>query len=309
LTCVLNIFIEKDFRMADYQVLTDEQVEQFQSEGYVKIEGCFKKADIQEWLDFAFERLGYDAQDVNTWEEERVHMPHMNQMDVADFSPKAWGAICDLMGGAERIKTPVTWRDGFIVNFKLGDGQPWEPPSPQVKGWHKDGDWFRHFLDSPEQGLLTVILWDDVLPQSGGTFVAADSVGPIARYLVNYTDGLTPKEAVFGTMIEQCENFVEATGKAGDVYLLHPYILHSASRNPSGRARFITNPAVSFEEPMNFNRENPEDYCLVEKAVLRALGVDRLDFKITRERERITPERVARQQKMLEEQKARLGVV
>ena len=96
--------------MADYQVLTDEQVEQFQSEGYVKIEGCFKKADIQEWLDFAFERLGYDAQDVNTWQEERVHMPHMNQMDVADFSPKAWGAICDLMGGAERIKTPVTWR-------------------------------------------------------------------------------------------------------------------------------------------------------------------------------------------------------
>ena len=294
--------------MADYQVLTDEQVEQFLSEGYVKIEGCFEKADVQEWIDFAFERLGYDAQDVNTWAEERVHMPHMNQMDVADFAPKAWGAICDLMGGEERIKTPVTWRDGFIVNFKLGAGQPWEPPSPQVKGWHKDGDWFRHFLDSPEQGLLTVILWDDVLPQSGGTFVATDSVGPIARYLVNYPEGLVPKEAAFGTMIAQCENFVEATGKAGDVYLLHPYILHSASRNPSGRARFITNPAVSFKEPMNFNRENPKDYCLVEQAILRALDVDRLDFQITHERERITPERVARQQKMLEEQKARLGV-
>jgi hypothetical protein len=294
--------------MADYQVLTEVQAEQFMSEGYVKVEGCFKKEEIQEWLDFAFERLAYNPHDSTTWTEERIHMPHMNQMDVATFSPKAWGAICDLMGGASRIKTPVTWRDGFIINFKLGSDEPWEPPSPKVRGWHKDGDWFRHFLDSPEQGLLTVIFWDDVLPQSGGTFVATDSVGPIARYLINYPEGLTPKEAEFGRMIHECETFVEATGQAGDVYLLHPYILHSASKNPSGRARFITNPAVSFEEPMNFNREKEEDYCLVEKAVLRAMGVDRLDFKLTRERERIVPERVARQQKMLEEQIARLGV-
>lgn len=294
--------------MASYQVLTDEQVEQFLTQGFVKIDGCFKKEDVQDWLDFAFERLGYDANDPSTWQEERIHMPSMNQMDVADFAPKAWAAMCDLMGGADRIKTPVTWRDGFIVNFKQGNGEPWEPPSPQVKGWHKDGDWFRHFLDSPEQGLLTLVLWDDVLPQSGGTFVATDSVGPIARYLVNYPEGLTPKEAQFGTLIEECTQFAEATGKAGDVYLLHPYILHASARNPSGRPRFITNPAVSFKEPMNFNRDNPEDYCLVEKAVLRALGVDRLNFQITRERERITPERVARQQKMLEEQKARLGV-
>ncbi|MDA0710400.1 MAG: phytanoyl-CoA dioxygenase family protein [bacterium] len=294
--------------MSEYRVLTEEQVEQFLTEGFVKIEGCFKKEDIQTWLDFAFERLGYDAADASTWAEERIHMPHMNQVDVATFAPRAWGAICDLMGGEDRIKTPVTWRDGFIVNFKLGVGEPWEPPSPRVKGWHKDGDWFRHFLDSPEQGLLTVILWDDVLPQSGGTFVATDSVGPVARYLVDFPEGLTPQEGAFGKLIDQCSHFVEATGKAGDVYLLHPFILHSASRNPSGRARFITNPAVSFEEPMNFNRKDPAAYSLVERAVLRALGVEDLNFQITRERERITPERVARQQRMLEEQKSRLGM-
>jgi ectoine hydroxylase-related dioxygenase (phytanoyl-CoA dioxygenase family) len=232
----------------------------------------------------------------------------MNEVDVADFAPKAWGAICDVMGGEERIKTPIRWRDGFIVNFNVGADEPWEPPSSRVKGWHKDGDWFRHFLDSPEQGLLTIVLWDDVLPQSGGTFIATDSIGPIARYLRNYSEGLTPKEGAFGKLIDQCSHFDEALGKAGDVFLLHPYMLHSASQNPSGRARFITNPAVSFKEPMNFNRENPEDYCLVEKAVLRALEVERLDFQITRERELIIPERVHRQRRMMEEQKARLGI-
>ncbi len=291
-----------------YRVLTEDQAEQFLDYGFVKIEGCFEKASIQDWIDLAFERLAYDLDDPATWEEPRVHLPSMNEVDVADFAPKAWGAICDVMGGEERIKTPIRWRDGFIVNFNVGADEPWEPPSSRVKGWHKDGDWFRHFLDSPEQGLLTIVLWDDVLPQSGGTFIATDSIGPIARYLRNYSEGLTPKEGAFGKLIDQCSHFDEALGKAGDVFLLHPYMLHSASQNPSGRARFITNPAVSFKEPMNFNRENPEDYCLVEKAVLRALEVERLDFQITRERELIIPERVHRQRRMMEEQKARLGI-
>jgi hypothetical protein len=290
------------------RVLTEDQAEQFLDRGYVKIEGCFEKAAIRDWIDLAFERLGYDPDNPATWEEPRVHLPSMNDMDVAIFAPKAWGAICDVMGGEERIKTPVRWRDGFIINFNLGADEPWQPPSPKVKGWHKDGDWFRHFLDSPEQGLLTVVLWDDVLPQSGGTFIATDSIGPIARYLVKYPEGLTPREAQFRKLIDECEHCEEATGKAGDVFLLHPYMLHSASQNPSGRARFITNPAVSFKEPMNFNRENPDDYCLVEQAVLRALDVDRLDFQITRERELITPERVHRQRRMMEEQNARLGI-
>ena len=39
------------------------------------------------------------------------------------------------------------------------------------------------------------------------------------------------------------------------------------------------------------------------------LGLERLDFCITGERERIVPERVRRQQKMLEEQKKRMETV
>jgi hypothetical protein len=291
-----------------YRVLTDAQAEQFIAKGYVKIEACFEKPAIQHWLDLAFKRLGYDPKNPATWVEPRIHMPSMNEVDVDAFSPKAYGAICDLMGGEDRVKTPVRWRDGFIVNFNVGATEPWQPPSPQAKGWHKDGDWFRHFLDSPEQGLLTIILWDDVLPQSGGTFVATDSIAPIARHLLAHPEGLTPQEGKFGQFIDQCTHFIEATGNVGDVFLLHPYILHAASQNPSGRPRFITNPAVSFNDPMNFNRNNPDDYSLVEKAVLHALNADRLDFQITRERERITPERVLRQQKMLEEQKKRLSV-
>ena len=290
----------------NYAVLGEEQVEQFLGQGHVKIDSCFEKGDIPDWIDLAFRRLGYQPDDATTWTETKVHLPSINHIDVADFSPKAWGAICDLMGGVDRIKIPVHWRDGFIMNFNLGADQPWQPPSPKVGGWHKDGDWFRHYLDSPEQGLLTVVLWDDIRPRSGGTFLATDSIAPIARYLAEHPQGLAPAEAQFGKLIDQCQDFLEVTGEAGDVFLLHPYMLHAASQNPSGFVRIITNPAVSFKEPMNFNRSNPDDYCLVERAVLRALSVDQLDFEITQERELITPERVYRQRKMMEEQMARL---
>jgi hypothetical protein len=69
----------------------------------------------------------------------------------------------------------------------------------------------------------------------------------------------------------------------------------------------MTNPPVALKAPMNFNRANPDEFSLVERAVLRGLGVERLDFQPTVPRERIVPERVRRQQQMLEEQKARLG--
>ena len=115
---------------------------------------------------------------------------------------------------------------------------------------------------------------------------------------------LLPTEAGFGELIHQCSDFIELTGRTGDVVLLHPYILHSASNNPSGRPRFITNPNVSLAEPMNFNRDDPADHSLVELAVLRALDVERLDFRPTAPRERVIPEREARQARMLAEEQA-----
>ncbi len=293
-----------------YREITQEQAQQFLERGHIVIRQAFPRELAEEWRAFAFKRLGYDPYDPDTWAEPRVHLTGMNWKRAADIAPRAWNAICDLMGGEERIQNAQNFSlgDGFIINFNIGDGEPWQPPSPNMSGWHKDGDFFRHFLDSPEQGLLTIVIWSDIFPKSGGTFVAADSVQHIARYLAQHPEGLLPSEAGFGKLIRRCSNFAELTGLAGDIVLIHPYVLHSASRNPSGRARFITNPPVALKKPMNFNRKNPDDFSLVEKAVLKGLGVKRLDFKPTRPRERVVPERVARQKKMLKEQKRRLGI-
>lgn len=300
------------------RVLSDADAEQFLTHGYVAVRGCFSRRDADEYTRTMWTRLGYDPQDRSTWAEPSVHMPGHRDIDVASFAPRAWDAICDLVGGPQRIE-PHRWNDGFIVNLGEGADRPWADASAAAPGWHKDGDFFRHFLDSPEQGLLTLVLWSDVRHRGGATFVAADSVAPVARFLAAHPEGVDPPgvppaagSAVaatfdYGALMAGCTEFVEATGEVGDVYLLHPFILHARAQNVLREVRVITNPPVTLAEPMRFDRDDPAEHSLVERAVLRALGTDRLSFTPAGPREALVPPRVLRQREMLAAETARLG--
>ena len=290
-----------------YEFLSDEDVESFLTTGMVCIRNAFTSEQGEQWSRDTFVRLGYDPHDPETWAQTRIHMPSLNHRPVKDFSPRAWGAICELCGGEDRIQQPAQWGDSFIVNLGAPEhAETWQPPTANSPGWHKDGDFFRHFLDSPEQGLLTIILWSDVLPRGGATFVATDSVPVVARFMADKTEGTLPNSFGFKDLIAQCHQFIEATGKTGDVYLMHPYILHASSENALRLPRLITNPPIHLKEPMNFDRPDG-DYSMVERTVLNALGVERFPFTPTVPRERIIPERVRRQQEVIAKEKARLA--
>lgn len=288
-----------------FQYLSPQDHEHFLERGFVLVPQCFSREAAQTLIDKAWVRLGYDSNDSSTWTQKRIHMPSIEGWDVREFAPKAWNVMCELLGGEERIQTPW-WSDAFIANLGIGADEPWQPPSPQTKGWHKDGDFFRHFLDSPEQGLLTIVLWSDIEPRGGGTFLACDSVPVIARFLAQHPEGILPNGFNFSALVKECHDFHEATGKVGDVILIHPYLLHTVSQNHNGKARFITNPPVSLKEPMNFNRSNPSEYSPVEMAVLRGLGVEKLDFAPTASREKVVPERVKKQDAVILQEKERL---
>jgi hypothetical protein len=67
----------------------------------------------------------------------------------------------------------------------------------------------------------------------------------------------------------------EMTGEVGDVYLLHPLMLHSASKNLLRLPRIITNPPVALKEPFKLNRKEGEgEYSLVERKTLMELGME-----------------------------------
>jgi hypothetical protein len=290
-----------------YSGLTDEQAEHFLERGYVRVRGAFDAAGAQRWLDDAWTRFGYDRDDPATWAEKRIHLSSRSHVDARTFAPAAWHAAMELAGGDQRVSLPWLWGDGFIANLGVGDDRQWQPPSAAVGGWHKDGDFFRHFLDSPEQGLLTLVLWTDMLPKGGGTFVAADSVSVVARFLAEHPEGVLPDDFDYAELIGQCRDFVEMTGEAGDVVLLHPYTLHATSQNVLGAGRIITNPPLVLREPMNFNRPDLDGFSLVERAVLRGLGVDRLDFVPAAPRENVVPERVREQRARAAAEDARIA--
>ena len=48
-----------------------------------------------------------------------------------------------------------------------------------------DGDFFVHFLDSREQGLLVIPLFMDIVEHAGGTVICSDAIPAIAKHLVS----------------------------------------------------------------------------------------------------------------------------
>ena len=285
--------------MSTYKTLTETQVQSFLNKGYLVVHDCLDLEVANKWIDEAYQRLGYNKHDPSTWQKDIVWMDHNNQLPIREVAPKAWDTLLDVIGGEDKLKTQVMkiesshfttidsfiWSDAFIVNFHRGADKPWQAPSAKVGGWHKDGSYFKHFLDSREQALLPIVLWSDMLHQGGGTFVAPDSVRLMARYLADRPEGVNPSDFKFQEMISQCNEFEEITGKAGDFIIVHPFMLHASSQNVIGKARFMSNPPVVLKEPLNFNRSNSEEFSLLERATLHYLGLERLDFQPTSERE------------------------
>lgn len=266
-----------------YSGLSAEEVEQFVTRGWVRLDDCFERQVAERWVAEAFARAGIDPAQPSTWPRQLLFLGQQfgikHVYDVARFAPKVWDACCRLLGGAERIDGPWLQNDGFIVNAPDPAGAKASLPDAESNGWHVDGD-FNHFLDSPELGLLTVWLWSDVAADGGATYIAPEALGPIARALLAHPEGLSAKalrlDYRFG---RECRTFVPLCGPIGTVYLMHPLMLHSASGNRSTKLRLIRNGAPSLREPLRFDRSDPAAFSPLERATLHALGVERLDYQ------------------------------
>ena len=308
-----------------YEQLTQDDIDHFMQHGWIKLSDCFTQRQADEIASNVWTRLGMSPTDKSTWHTERTNMPAHHTFEANTFAPKAWAAICDLLGGEERIADfNREWNDGLIVNLGTpqGDGSDIRPQD--LPGWHVDGDFFVHYLDSPEQGLLVIPLFTDIQEGGGGTMICPKAIPVMAKHLYDHPEGVSPRMTPRGdnptfahedTLKHFCDvansmpddAFVEATGKVGDVYLLHPLMLHSASNNKLRQLRIITNPPVSLKEPFVFNRRDASEYSVVEKKTKAALGgIDMSTWKITADRDRIVPERLKKQQRMKEEELRRL---
>ena len=301
---------ELDRTIGQASVLSAADARHFVECGYVVVHNAFSRALAEQVCATAWNELESDY-DVDRNEASSWHrLPGQSRgiggyvrtkgsgltLKLRDVAPRALAAQVDVAGGVDRFQSAdgLAWSDTAIGNLGRSDTRPWASPSQRQAGWHKDGWHFRHFLDSPEQGLLTVPIFSSIAAKGGGTFVAVDSIRPVAELLHDHPEGLHPDGVQGGGylipgLIDECSNFVELTGEPGDLVIVHPFVLHRVSQNSSSRPRFIANVAVVLAEPMNFVRPAGECYSLVELAILNALGVDSLDFVATGRRALLKP--------------------
>ena len=292
--------------------LSPTQARHFVEHGWVVVKGAFSKqiaADIVacSWRELAEQGIMQD--DPQTWKlgpytrtggppnvsimasrgdeaaaaqmleiRTRYGLPPQSPL-LHDVAPRALGAQLDCIGGPNRMEDPERIRmpDSVAGNLHSEDGDLGEAGwrSTRAPGWHKDGWHFRHFLDAPQQRLLLAVFFSDILPNSGGTQICVDSVGVVARLLAQYPEGIHPdtvQSYIKPHMIKECNEFEELTGEAGDLAIMHPYMVHRVAGNPSGRARFAQFPSIKLSRPMQFAREEPSEYSLTELVVLKALG-------------------------------------
>lgn len=266
--------------------LTPDEREHFLEHGYVLLKGAFSRELALNEVREQFKVHGMDADAPETWREPRMSFPPTKNFPLEEFAPRLREVVCDVMG-EDRVLGGHELNNGMAAACFMGEGKPWEAPDENYP-WHKDGQFFRHFLDSPEQAVLSLPLWSDVQEHGGGTYIAPGSHKFVARFLAEHPEGVHPDKFPWKELIRQCPNRIEAVGQAGDVYFMHGYMLHTVSNNPNRKLRCIANTIFALKEPMKFQRADGE-YSLLEGAVLRALGTESFDFQPTRERVR-TPD-------------------
>ena len=115
----------------------------------------------------------------------------------------------------------------WVINFPARGG---------AGAWHVDGSHFAHTLASPEIGLAPMLLFSDVAEGGGGTALAPGSHCAVAALLARATPagvgGPRLSALARAAVGAPPPSVVEASGRAGDVVLAHPLLLHARSANP-----------------------------------------------------------------------------
>lgn len=270
--------------------LSPAQIEQFLVDGFLIVPRAFDPEVARAWREDANRRIreepekwirGYDPNDEarnlrnyspddpSTWTWGRIDLHGPETVVIEEFAPAAWATACDLLGGPDRIKTR-TWTNYLIINLCDEIELGLDTPAPGAPSWHIDDPSPATRLDRITNGLIGIALFDRLLPSSGNTWVAPDSVGLVARDLAAHPEGVDYVVQRGTRITAQCKRFHEFVGEAGDVLLMHPLMMHSASPNRSGRIRWMGNPMIYLHEPLNPFRP-VEELSPVELAIHRAI--------------------------------------
>jgi hypothetical protein len=251
-------------------------IEQFIANGFVVLRDALPAATVAACSDVIWERLrarGVDRDDRSTWQAPVVRFDCPEGGPFVDAGTAAvLHEAYDVLLGPGRWK-PRRGVGGTIAARFPSDGDPGDA------GWHVDGSYdgddgaYWVNVHSKQRGLLALFLFSDVDPADAPTRILVGSHLDVPAVL----QPLAEHGTRFGKVAQLLprstydRDIAHAIGRAGDVYLCHPFLVHAATWPHRGsRARLIAQPGVATHEP--FALAEGAAACPVEAAILRGLA-------------------------------------
>ena len=251
------------------KILSPDQIEQFMEEGYTLLPDAFPRSVAEAVKRAIVAKAGANVDDPATWTKPYIHLQETYTGEPFSLArtQRLSDAVDELMGAGRWTTYPqMGWWPVLFPGFHSG---PWVAPET---GWHIDGSFFHHHLHSREQGLLPIFLFSDIGPGDGGTAIAPGSHKICARLLRDAEPAGLSANDLSKAVAAVPRKPIEVHGQAGDVALLHPFMLHAISKNTGKNIRVICNPFISFNEPMNVTGDSSRPLSVVEESIVRALA-------------------------------------
>jgi hypothetical protein len=246
------------------------EVELFTLRGFVRLREAFPREVAEECRAFLWNEVGLSSEDPAAWTKPviRIRTPEAEPFREAAHTPRLFAAYDQLVGHG-RWKAHHAMGGTTVIRFPV-EGDPGDD------GWHldlsfeRDGKWWIN-ARSEGRALLMLFLFSEVGADDAPTRIRVGSHLDLPAWLAKAGDhgvNVVPAEAV-PNIHERA--LALATGQPGDVYLCHPLLYHAADRNRGRRVRFLAQPGLMFEQPLDL--EAPPDHpSPVERAIRIGLG-------------------------------------
>ncbi|MBE1535263.1 phytanoyl-CoA dioxygenase family protein [Actinomadura algeriensis] len=242
----------------------------FIDDGYIKVAEAFPRELADECREILWRDTGCDPADRATWKRPVIRLGHYAQepFRAAANTPRLHAAFDALAGRGAWL--PQGGLGTFPVRFP-------GPDAPGDDGWHIDASFpgedpadfmgYRVNVASRGRALLMLFLFSDVGEDDAPTRIRAGShldVPPILEPAGE--DGLTFMDLA-GRAVPATEHrpVTFATGRAGDVYLCHPFLVHAAQPHRGTEPKFMAQPPLLPSGP-------PRADAPVAAAIRRGLG-------------------------------------
>jgi hypothetical protein len=255
-------------------ILNPQQIQLFIEEGFVCIDNAFSADLAREARNILWNDLPVKPDDSTTWIHPTIWLGMYTQEPFikAANSLVLHSAFDQLVGkgkwkpcmsiGSFPVRFPSTV-DAGDTGWHVDAGFPGDDPTDYLAA--------RVNIKSKGRALLMLFLFSDVAESDAPTRILKGSHLDVARLLKPEGDsGLSFMELAMKLSELPKRDEVLAVGKAGTVYLCHPFLVHAGQRHRGQQPKFMAQPPLLPQSDFNIDAKGP--FSPVEEAIRKALN-------------------------------------